>query len=113
MRLRALSVLFLTLALTACTSISPEAEQGLAKPVDCETAEADVAALEAEKASVAKQAAAGVRTILPAAAVVGILRRDMRNRAKVATGAYNRELEAKIDEIRQKCGMWPAESDGS
>ena len=43
--------------------------------------------------------------VLPAAAVVAILGRDMGNRAEVATGAYNDDLDAKITEIRQTCGL--------
>jgi hypothetical protein len=89
----------------ACTSISGDAKRQLDKPVDCGTAEQDIAALESEKASLAKQVSAGVRSVVPAAAVVGILRRDTKDRAKVATGAYNRELDAKIAEIKRSCGL--------
>ena len=55
----------------------------------------------------AKRISAGVRSVVPAAAVMGILRGDTKDRAKVAVGAYNKEIDAKITEIKQKCGMWP------
>ena len=88
-------------------AISDQAKADLDKPVDCSTAKEDIATLEAEKASVAKQVSAGVRSVIPAAAVMGILRRDLGDRAKVAAGVYNRDIQEKIDEIKQKCGMWP------
>ncbi len=72
--------------LSACASISKTAQQQLDKPVNCATSEQDIAALESEKASVAKRVSSGARMVVPAALVMGILRRDIRNRAKVATG---------------------------
>ena len=80
-------------ALLACAGpISDEAKEGLAKPVDCDTAASDIAALEAEKASIAKQAAMGVTSVQPAGAVMGILTRTTKDKAKVATGIYNRQI---------------------
>lgn len=89
----------------ACRSISSETKKELASPVDCNTAEQDIASLEAEKASVATRVSAGVRSVIPAAAVAGLLRRDTKDRAKVATGAYNKEIDAKIAEIKSTCGL--------
>ncbi len=90
-----------------CRTISDEAKADLAEPVNCETAENDIATLEAEKASVGKQVASGVRMIVPVAAVVGILGGDYGNRARVVSGNYNEDLDSKIVEIKQKCGLWP------
>ena len=94
-----------SLLLIGCRTISEQAERGLDKPVSCATAEQDIALLEEEKASVGKQLLSGIRMVLPAAAVMGILRRDMRDRAKVAAGVYNDEIDAKIAEIRESCGL--------
>jgi hypothetical protein len=88
-------------------AISSQAKEDLAKPVDRSTAVADIQALEAEKASVAKQVSAGTRSVIPAAAVVGILRRDYGDRAKVASGVYNKQIDEKIEEIRRTCGLTP------
>lgn len=98
--LTALAVLVL-----GCQTITAEDEARLEKTVDCTTAEQDIATLEEERASVGERILAGARMVLPAAAVAGVLRRDIGNRAEVATGAYNEELEAKITEIRQTCGL--------
>ena len=103
-RLTALLV-FAFLALGCARSISPEAKEQIAKPVNCDTARQDIAALDAEKASVAKQVSSGVRSVAPPAAIAGILRGDTKDRARVATGAYNRELEAKVNEIKRECGL--------
>lgn len=91
---------------TGCTSITVEARSALDKPVSCETADADITALEGHKASIGKQVSSGFRSIWPVAVVVGILRGDMRDRMKVANGGYNKELDLKIKEIQQKCGIW-------
>ena len=94
------------LALAACAGpISEEAKDSLAKPVSCETGAADIAVLEAEKASVADQTIAGVKSVVPAAAVMGILAGTTKDKAKVATGVYNQELEDKIAEIRTTCSL--------
>ena len=58
-------VLCASALLVSCSSISKEAKTQLAKPVNCETAKQDIATLEKEKASVARQAAAGVTSIMP------------------------------------------------
>jgi hypothetical protein len=91
--------------LLACKTISDEAKQEIAKPVDCATAQEDMALLEGEKVSVAEQAAAGVRTVFPIALIGGIAQGDLGNRARVAIGDYNRQLDEKMFQIRQQCGI--------
>ena len=92
--------------LAACTpSISEQSKANLAKQVNCATAKKDIASLEKEKTSVATQVTAGVRSVVPAAAIAGLLRGDTKDRAKVASGAYNKEIDAKITEIKKACGL--------
>ena len=98
--LMALAVLVL-----GCKTITAEDEAQLEKPIDCATAEQDIVSLEEERKSVEDQVLTGVLMVLPAAAVLGILRRDIRNRVKIATGAYNEELEEKIAEIQWACSL--------
>lgn len=107
MRLIKLSLVLCTVGfLAGCgPSISEQGKANLAKPVNCQTAKRDIAALEKEKASVARQVTAGVQSVVPASAIMGLLGGDTRNRAKVATGAYNREIDAKIAEIKKACGL--------
>lgn len=86
-------------------SISEEAKADLNAPVNCHTAPADIKVLEEEKASVGKQILSGVRSIMPIAAVAGILMGDYRDRVQVATGTYNSHIEAKINQIKTVCGI--------
>ncbi len=98
-------VLCASALLVSCSSISKDAKTQLAKPVNCETAKKDMAMLEKEKASVARQAAAGVTSILPVGAALALVTGDTKARAKVATGAYNRQIDEKIAEIKKTCGL--------
>jgi hypothetical protein len=61
--------------------------------------------VEEEKASVGRQALAGVRSLVPFSAAAGILMGDYQDRVKVATGTYNDDLEAKIQQIKATCGV--------
>ena len=92
-------------ALAACTSISDDAKEALAAPIDCRTAEQDIALLESERATTAEQVGAGIRTVSPVGAVAGLLRGDMQDRASVTTGEYNQMIDFKIADIRGACGL--------
>ncbi len=105
---------FSVLSLGACSdrknlspfpTISPETKAEIASPVNCSTAQSDIKVLEEEKASVGKQVLSGVRSILPIAAVAGILMGDYRSRVQVATGTYNADIEDKIAKIKSTCGL--------
>jgi len=86
-------------------TISPEAKESLEAPINCSTAYRDIEVLEDEKASVGKQIISGVRAVVPFSAAAGILMGDYRDRAEVATGKYNEDIEAKIAEIKRQCGI--------
>ena len=86
-------------------SISDEAKAHLNKPVNCATAKQDIADLEEDRASTAKQVISGVRSVVPFAAAAGAVMGDTEDRAKVATGEYNSDIDAKIDQIRMTCGI--------
>ncbi|MDD5044850.1 MAG: hypothetical protein PHU91_01820 [Candidatus Omnitrophica bacterium] len=85
--------------------IPPEAEEELAKPIDCLTATEDIRILESEKISSTEQAKAGVKMIVPAAAARSILHRDYLDRAEVTSGQYNRDIDNKIQKIKDACGL--------
>ena len=90
--------------LAGCRTISQKAKDDLAKPIDCSTAEQDIAALEKEKASVISQANAGSGMVMPTSAVIGILTGDYADRTKVASGQYNKDIDNKIAQIKSACG---------
>ncbi len=89
----------------ACAPISKEAKQELKKPVNCATAEGDLRVLEKEKAHAGSQVAAGVTAIAPIGLVVGVATGTEGDKIKVATGEYNKQIEAKIAEIKRTCGL--------
>ena len=98
--------LFVSMALlAACSSISDDARQALAAPVNCDTARQDIALLESERASNAERIGAGIRTVSLIGAVAGLLWGDMQDRASVTTGEYNQLIDFKIEDIRRTCGI--------
>lgn len=74
-------------------------------PVNCATAEGDLRVLRSEKAHVGEQIAMGVTAIIPASLVIGILTGTEVEKLKVASGEYNKQLDAKIAEIQSQCGL--------
>jgi hypothetical protein len=69
-------------------------------PVNCATAQGDMAMLQKEKVSAAQQAAAGVSTIAPVGAVAGFLTGTEGEKAQVTTGDYNKALDQAITRIK-------------
>jgi hypothetical protein len=100
-----LMVLLLAAGSIACESISPDAKRALDKPVNCASAQQDMATLERERASVAKQIGSGVGSVVPLSAVVKILSGTYSDGVKVATGSYNADLEKKQQQISNACGV--------
>ena len=96
-------VVLAAMLLAGCQTISQEAKDNLAKPIDCSKAGEDIAILESEKASVVSQISAGAGMVMPTSAVIGLLSGDYPNRVKVASGEYNKDIEEKIAEIRATC----------
>jgi hypothetical protein len=93
------------MALAACSPITKQAKQDLAKPVNCATAESDMKVLQSEKASVGKMIAEGVEAVVPVGAVIGILTLSEVDKLKIATDEYNRKIDKKIKEIKSQCGL--------
>jgi hypothetical protein len=90
---------------SACSPISKQAKQDLAKPINCATAEGDIRALNSEKVHVGREIAAGVTAIVPIGLVVNTATGKEGEHFKVATGEYNTMIDKKIAEIKQQCGM--------
>jgi hypothetical protein len=97
---------FLFLTLAACAPpITQEAKQDLQRPIDCSTAQDDIAVLQSEKTNVNQQMLAGVTSMLPAAAVMGLLTGRQQDREEVLTGQYNTMIDEKIYSIKSTCGV--------
>jgi hypothetical protein len=96
-------LLFLIVA--ACSPISQQAQQDLAKPINCPTAEGDIRVLQSEKAHVMTQIASGVTALVPAAAVMSVATGSEKAKLQVASGEYNRAIDDKIVTIKKTCGV--------
>jgi hypothetical protein len=87
-------------------TITDAEKEQLNKPVNCQNARRDIQVLEEEKVSVGKQILSGVRSVMPISVVAGILMGDYMDRVEVASGEYNDDLAAKIEQIRTQCGVY-------
>ena len=91
---------------TGCAYQFKKQEQAAEKmPVNCATADGDIRVLRGEKAHVAERVAQGVTAIYPAGLVVGLLTGTEGTKIQVASGEYNKQLDAKIAEIQSACGV--------
>ena len=98
--------LALALLLSGCAmKLEKEEKAAEGMPVNCATADGDIRVLRGEKAHVAEQIALGVTAIYPAGLVVGLLTGTEGTKIQVATGDYNKKLDAKIAQIQQQCGV--------
>ncbi len=97
--------------LVSCGSpVSEEAKMQLHKPVNCSDAKEDIAALENEKASVGRRIGQGARFVVPVSVVVNIFQEgsgsdNVKDRSSIAAGDYNKEIDAKIAEIKSTCNV--------
>lgn len=89
----------------ACSAVSKQAQQDLAKPINCATAQGDIRVLQSEKEHLGRQIAAGVTSIVPISLVVNTATGNEKTNIQVATGEYNTMIDMKISEIRQLCGL--------
>jgi outer membrane murein-binding lipoprotein Lpp len=79
--------------------------QAKSMPVNCATAQGDIRMLRSEKVNAEQQAAAGVTSIVPVGAVVGLIGGTEGTQVQIATGEYNQILDKKIAEIQSTCGV--------
>jgi len=103
---KTLYVLALAALLGGCAEQYKKQEAAVqAMPVNCATAEGDLRTLNGEKANVAQQIGMGVSTIAPIGLVVGVVTGTEKSKYKVATGDYNKMIDAKINEIKTTCSI--------
>jgi hypothetical protein len=117
-RLFCLSVGLVLVLSVGCASISQETIARINEPVDCSTAEQDIAYLEDEKSGFFFRTLAIITGILPPGSFI-VIGRDLFNspdgiwtdKFKVGFGSYNDKMSNKIDEARQQCGLEPPPAD--
>jgi len=81
-------------------------KQAKTMPVNCATAEGDIRMLQSELATNQQRTAAGVTAVVPISAVVSIVSGTEGTKAQIASGEYNKILQAKITEIKNVCGVY-------
>lgn len=75
------------------------------KPIDCATAEADIAQLQHEKKSTEERMLLGVTSIVPIGLVLNTAAGTEQKNQEIATGEYNEKIQRRIAEIKQTCGV--------
>jgi len=99
------AMLLVFMILSACAPATQQAQQDLARPINCATAEGDIRVLQSEKAHVAQQLISGVTAVMPAGAVIGVVTGTEGGKLQVASGEYNRTIDDKIAAIKNTCGL--------
>ncbi len=101
MKLASISLLAV---LAGCATTShAERETLLAAPINCATAQTDIAALEAAMPSRRERARSAVQSVTPVGAVGGVVTGTYDERLGVLTGGAEEELSARIAAIQSEC----------
>ena len=101
-----LMAICLMISLTACAaSKQKQVEQEMKQPISCATAEGDIRVLEHEKVHVAQQILEGVTSIAPPGLILGVVTGTEKTKIKVGVGEYNKMIDKRIAEIKEKCGI--------
>ena len=69
----------------------------------CATADGELRVLESEKETTVQRVGAGVATVIPIGLVVGLVTATEGTKYRIATGQYNKMIDAKIAEIKTTC----------
>tara|TARA_R110000765_G_scaffold53003_1_gene106429 strand:- start:126 stop:470 length:345 start_codon:yes stop_codon:yes gene_type:complete len=93
------------LALLAGCATASHAERTafLDAPIECATADTDIAALEAAQPSPGERARSILQSATPVGVVTGAATRSYADRASVAIGKTGSDIETRIAEIKQQC----------
>lgn len=99
-----LAPLIMIVLLAGCATASNEERTSLlAQPVNCQTARADIATLEAALPSRGERARSAIRTVTPVGALAGVATGTYKDNAAVLTGRTSEELISRITEIQATC----------
>ncbi len=98
-------IVLLGLLVGCATASHDEREALLAAPVNCDTAETDLAALDAAMPSRWERARSAVQSVTPVGAVKGAVTGTYDEQFEVLTGATEDQLAARINEIETECGI--------
>ena len=95
--------------LAGCSAQAPAPEKqvqaDLTQAVNCNTAQADIKNLTGEKARTSQEIEDGAGSIIPIGAVAHMFGGSEKQSLEIATGEYNKKLDAKIAEIKTQCNI--------
>ncbi|WP_224825010.1 hypothetical protein [Cognatishimia sp. MH4019] len=89
----------------ACATIPNIDDAVVAAPVNCDTAERDLIALEQMRPTRERAAIVVLSTLTPGGLVSGIVTNDMEDRGRIFDGSFAREVNAKKRAIRETCDL--------
>jgi hypothetical protein len=96
------SIVAASAMLLATLSVGALAEDA---KVNCDTAQQDIATLEAEKKSSLEQVEKGVTSIMPSTAVLHMMTGTEKESQEIASGEYNKRIDDHIALIKSTCGI--------
>ena len=99
-------LLIAILSLGGCASAVGRHQQlqaHLSSPVNCLSADNDIAQLENEKASSGEKFLNGLASLLPSSALLNIVTGEYVSRVAIASGKFNRSVEERISDIEESC----------
>lgn len=103
------SCIFLLAFVSACSTQAPAPEKqvqaNLTKSIDCSNASADIKTLTGEKARTSQEIEDGATSIIPIGAVAHMFGGSEKQGLEIATGDYNKKLDAKITAIKAQCDL--------
>tara|TARA_R110002167_G_scaffold84860_1_gene230437 strand:+ start:71 stop:433 length:363 start_codon:yes stop_codon:yes gene_type:complete len=100
--------------LSGCASAVKRHEQvqgHLNKAVDCAEAHLDIATLELQKTTTREKLVNGVASVLPTSILLNVILGEYGSRAAIATGAFDRTVDNKINVIESDCMLDDGTSD--
>jgi len=90
---------------TGCAQKYKKVEDSFSQPINCSTARADIASLQAAKVDKATEAIEGLKFALPTTIVVGAITGTAGAQQDVGTGEYNRKIDERIANIKSTCKL--------
>ena len=95
----------LAFSVTGYTTDEKKVMEEMKQPISCATAEGDIRVLEHEKVHVAQQILEGVTSIAPPGLILGVVTGTEKTKIRVGVGEYNKMIDKRIAEIKEKCGI--------
>jgi hypothetical protein len=97
------SISLLAVLAGCATASNADRETLLVAPINCATAQTDIAALEAAMPSRRERARSAIQSVTPVGAVGGVVTGTYDERLGVLTGGTEEELSARIAAIQSEC----------